>query len=193
VFPRVGGELWATSWRFGVCLELGHEPATWGLIDPATQVTEPTGRGLELVATPPPVRGGVGRIALDVDHSFLADVDLMICGPCRRAVLEQIRVDEEVRRLGYGRLLVSAALVRAPADQYRWSATETADSTEARAFWSRVPFPGTLGDPTYCTDMRYRSRPHARTLTRERSGPASVRELSLKLPAFIWPPRSAYM
>lgn len=137
-----------------VCLELGHEPATWGLIDPAKQTTEPTGRGLQLVVTAPPVRGGVGRIALHVDHSCLADVDLMICGPCRRAVLEQIRVDEEVRRLGYGRLVVAAALARAPADQYHWSTTETADSTEARAFWSRVPFPGTLGEPIYCSDMR---------------------------------------
>lgn len=137
-----------------VCLELGHEPAMWGLANPAAQVTEPTGRGMELVVTPPSVRGGVGRIALHVDHSCLADIDLMVCGPCRRAVLEQIRVDEEVRRLGYGRLLVAAALLRGPADQYRWSTTVAVDTTEARAFWSRLAFPGTLGEPTYCTDMR---------------------------------------
>ncbi|MQA12578.1 MAG: GNAT family N-acetyltransferase [Pseudonocardiaceae bacterium] len=137
-----------------VCLELGHEPATWALVDPATQVTKPAGRGLELVLTPPSARGGVGRIALHVDRNCLADADLMICGPCRIAVLEQLRVDEEVRRRGYGRLLLAAALLRAPDERYRWSATEAADTTEARAFWSRVPFPGQLGEPTYCTDMR---------------------------------------
>jgi len=139
-----------------VCQELHHEPATWCLADPAAQVRESTGRGLELVVTPPPMRGGVGQIALYVDQSRLADVDLMICAPCRQAALAQIRVDQEVRRRGYGRLLIAAALVRAPADQYRWSTTTTVDTVEARAFWSRVSFPitGHHGEAQYCTDMR---------------------------------------
>ncbi len=136
-----------------VCRELDHEHATWALVDPFAQVAEP-GQGLELVVTPPSTRGGLGQITLHVDRRSIADVDLMICGPCRRAVLEQIRVDQECQRRGFGRLLVAAALARAPIDYYYWSTTSLNSSTETRAFWSRVPFSGALGEPNYCSDMR---------------------------------------
>lgn len=43
-------------------------------------------------------RGGVGQLQLRIEGDTLADLDLAVCGPCRRAVLEQVRVDEEHRR-----------------------------------------------------------------------------------------------
>jgi GNAT superfamily N-acetyltransferase len=99
-------------------------------------------------------RGGIGRLQLRIDGDTLADLDLAICGPCRRAVLEQVRVDEDHRRFGYGRVLVAAALALAPPSEYSWSTTTIRhDDIVVRAFWSSVDWPGTLGDPHYCTDM----------------------------------------
>lgn len=137
----------------GACYALGDPLASWCLVDPAKQYdakTAPTS-GLVLVRTPPAVRGGVGQIALWVDGEAQADLDLAMCGPCKRAVIEQVRTDNP--RRGYGRVLVAAALVRAPPTVYRWSTTRIADNPVARAFWSGISWPGTLGQPDYCTDM----------------------------------------
>lgn len=137
----------------GVCYALGDPLASWCLVDPAQQYDLETAphSGLVLVRTPPALRGGVGQLALWIDGEPQADVDLAICGPCRRAVLEQVRTDAP--RRGYGRVLVAAALALAPPTAYRWSTTRIADDPIARAFWAGISWPGKLGEPAYCTDM----------------------------------------
>ncbi|MGB3442641.1 MAG: GNAT family N-acetyltransferase [Actinophytocola sp.] len=137
----------------GACHALGDPLASWCLVDPGEQhdARSAPGSGLVLVRTPPAERGGVGQLALWVDGEAQADLDLAMCGPCRRAVIEHVRTDQP--RRGYGRVLVAAALVRAPPSMYRWSTTPIADDPVARAFWSGISWPGTLGQPDYCTDM----------------------------------------
>jgi GNAT superfamily N-acetyltransferase len=70
----------------------------------------------------------------------------------RRAVLEQVRVDEPHRRRGFGRVLVAAALALAPPNDYQWSTTTVDDHVVAHAFWAAVGWPGQF-KPDYCTDM----------------------------------------
>ncbi len=121
------------------CYALGDPLASWCLVDPTRQyglTTAPTS-GLVLVRIPPTTRGGVGQIALWIDGVAQADIDLAICGPCQRAVIEQVRSD--VQRRGYGRVLVAAALTRAPPSQYRWSTTRIANNPVARAFGPAFP------------------------------------------------------
>lgn len=110
--------------------------------------------GLALVRIPPAVpRSRVGQLQLRVDNVVRGDVDLAVCGPCRRAVLEQVRVDPAYTRRGYGRLLVAAAVAVAP--EFAWSTTAVDQANPiARAFWAAVDWPGQLGTPAYCTDMR---------------------------------------
>jgi GNAT superfamily N-acetyltransferase len=55
-----------------------------------------------------------------------------------RAVLEHVRVDEQHRRRGYGRVLVAAALALVP-DDY--------------TFWATVGLPGPATS-AYCSHMR---------------------------------------
>lgn len=136
-----------------LCLEEGSDRATWCLVDPGEN-SGPQPFGLSLVVLPPAVRGGVGRIEIRLDNDPIGDIDFAACGPCRRAVLEQVRVDDAYRRLGFGRVLVAAALTRAPADLYTWSTTAMERTLAARAFWASTEFPGQLGTPDYCTDMR---------------------------------------
>ena len=140
-----------------VCYALRDPLASWCLVDPAVQYSAATAprTGFALVRIPPDVpRGGVGQLQLRIEGDTLADLDLAVCGPCRRAVLEQVRVDEGHRRFGYGRVLVAAALDLAPPSDYRWSTTRiNHDDVIARAFWSGITWPGTLGEPDYCTDM----------------------------------------
>jgi GNAT superfamily N-acetyltransferase len=123
-----------------VCRAAGPPQASaWALIDPSRQwiAGEMVPKnGVQLVVTPPVVRAGVGRIAVHLEGRILGDVDLMICPVERRAVLEHVRVDEDVRRRGYGRVLLAAA--RARGVGYEWSQTKINDSLEARAFWARV-------------------------------------------------------
>lgn len=144
----------AAEVRCELCLRLRDERASWCLIDPRQQREEPDSNGVVLVVRAPAVRGGVGRITVYMRRHSVGEVDIAACGPCRRACLEQIRVDERFRRLGIGRLLVAAALARLPAEHYSWSTTAVDDSLEARAFWAVVGFPGRLGEPNYCRDMR---------------------------------------
>jgi hypothetical protein len=73
-----------------------------------------------------------------------------------RAVIEHICTDRP--RQGYGRVLVAAALVRAPPTAYRWSTTRIADDPVTRAFWSGIAWSGTLGQPDYCIDMDLAAR-----------------------------------
>ncbi|WP_020672309.1 GNAT family N-acetyltransferase [Amycolatopsis nigrescens] len=138
-----------------VCYDQRDPAASWCLIEPADQYPPDKApqEGLKLHAVAPLVRGGIGRIELHLDGHAVGDLDLAACGPCRRAVIEQLRVDHDHRRLGYGRILIAAALSRAPADKYDWSTTKITDTVETRAFWAASGFPGTLGQPQYCTDM----------------------------------------
>lgn len=141
-----------------VCAALGDPVATWCLIDPARQFALPSApeRGLVLVVIPPVERGATGRIELRLSGQAVAEVCLAACGPCRRAVITALDVEAARRRLGYGRVLVAAALARAPQARYRWSTAPLPDTVEACAFWSAVGFPGTVGKPHFCSDMRLR-------------------------------------
>ena len=55
------------------------------------------------------------------------------------------------RRLGYGRVLVAAALTLGVG--YDWSTTAIGDSLPTRAFWARVGLPGPT-TPAYCSHMK---------------------------------------
>lgn len=139
----------------GVCHSL-HDPlASWCLVNPAHQHTPNTAphTGLVVVRIPPETRGGTGQLKLWIDGVALADIDLAICGPCKRGVIEHVRTDEQHRRRSYGRVLVAAALSLAPSAEYRWSTTKVSDDPAARAFWAGIDWPGELGGPAYCTDM----------------------------------------
>lgn len=139
----------------GVCHALSDPLASWCLVDPSRQHALDTApcTGLVLVRIPPAVRGGVGQLGLWIDGVPLADLDLAVCGPCKRAVIEHVRTDESHRRRGYGRVLVAAAFTLAPPTDYHWSTTRVSDDPVARAFWAGVSWPGKLGDATYCSDM----------------------------------------
>lgn len=127
-------------------------PGAWATIDPARQATPDTatGDGLELVAIPPAQRAGVGQIEIHLRRAVLGDIDLSLCRVEQRAVIEHIRVDETYRRYGFGRVLVAAALARAP--RYHWSSTEIT-TDHARAFWAAVAPPIALGEPHWCSHM----------------------------------------
>lgn len=136
--------------------------ATWCLLDPTVQYSAGTAPDLGLVlVTLPPVqrRAGVGRIELRWDRKPVGAVWLAICAPCRRALLTGLRVEPDRRQLGYGTVLVAAALALAAPPDYRWSTTTLPDSPEVLAFWATVGgFPG-LGAPEPCSDMHVPGRP----------------------------------
>lgn len=118
-----------------VCHSL-HDPlASWCLVNPTRQHSLDTAphTGLALVRIPPATRGGIRQLRLWVDGVARADIDVAICGPCKRGVVEHVRTDEQYRRRGYGRVLVAAALSLAPPADYRWSTTKVADDPVARA------------------------------------------------------------
>ena len=142
------------------CSDLRDSRSRWCLMDPAKQHTAESvpPSGLVLVRLPPPVPGQGRHLQLRLDGVPLGDLDLCMCGPCRRAVLERVRVDEQRTRRGYGRIVVAAALALAPPDTYRWSPTAIEGTPEARAFWAGVGWPEMLGDPDYCTDMQRAAR-----------------------------------
>ncbi len=89
-----------------VCYAL-HDPlASWCLVDATRQYSQADAPrdGLAIVRISPSVpRGGVGQLQLRIEGDAVGDLDLAVCSPCKRAVLEQVRVDESHRRFGYGR------------------------------------------------------------------------------------------
>lgn len=139
----------------GVCQSLGDPLASWCLVDPTRQhaVDAAPTTGLVLVRIPPTVRAGTGQLRLWIDGIARADIDVTVCAPCQRGVIEHVRTDEPHRRRGYGRVLVAAALALAPPSRYHWSTTEVEDNPISRAFWAGIDWPGELGEPAYCTDM----------------------------------------
>lgn len=144
-----------TELTCGVCHALRDPLASWCLVNPTRQhpLDAAPHTGLVLVRVPPAMRGGAGQLTLWIDGVALADIDLLICGPCRRGVIEHVRTDEPHRRRGYGRVLVAAAFTLAPPAEYDWSTTRVADDPVARAFWAGIDWPGRLGTPSYCSDM----------------------------------------
>lgn len=139
-----------------VCFSLRDPLASWCLVNPAHQhplATAPH-TGLVLVRIPPTTRGGTGQLQLRIDGTPHADIDLTLCAPCKRGVVEHVRTDPSHRRRGYGRVLVAAALCLAPPTTYRWSTTKISEDSIARAFWAGINWPSDLGHPNYCTDMQ---------------------------------------
>jgi len=138
-----------------VCAALRDPAANWCLLDPARQYPADSapGQGLVLAVVPPSARGGIGRIELRLARRPVGEVALAACGPCHRAVLVRVLVPDEHRRLGYGRVLIAAALARAPASRYHWSTVRGPETVAAKAFWAAVRFPGKIGEPGYCSDM----------------------------------------
>ncbi|WP_236787975.1 GNAT family N-acetyltransferase [Amycolatopsis sp. GM8] len=102
------------------------------------------------MAVPPAQLAGLGRIEIRLGRTVLGDIDLCLCRVEQRAVLEQVRVDEQYRRHGFGTVLVAAAHARAP--RYQWSTT-VVRGEQARAFWAAVSPPFPLGEPHWCTHM----------------------------------------
>lgn len=138
------------------CWDAGERArAEWVVVDPYQQVSavEADLLGVQLVAGPPPVVAGTGRIEVRRDGRTITDLDVTLCGQCRCGVIEHVRTDPPHRRRGYGWTAVTAALVRGPG--YTWSTTEVSDSG-ARAFWSAIGFADrhTVGSPEYCPHMR---------------------------------------
>lgn len=144
-----------------VCYTRRDSKATWCLLDPTVQYSagQAPDLGLVLVTLPPARRrAGIGRIELRWDRQPVGAVWLAICAPCRRAVLTDLRVEPDRRRLGYGSVLVEAATALASPAAYRWSTTALPDSPEVLAFWATIGgFPG-LGEPEPCSDIHLPER-----------------------------------
>ncbi|WP_246272163.1 GNAT family N-acetyltransferase [Amycolatopsis acididurans] len=159
---RIGGRSSSYSHFLGTYVDscnacrVARRNGDWVPIDPALQHPADTapGKGIALVVVPPPVRAGVGHVRVHLNGTSIGDIDLSLCPVDQRAVIEQVRVDEDYRRHGFGRLLVAAALARAP--HYTWSTT-TVTAREARAFWAAVGEPTNIGEPHWCSHMRIAS------------------------------------
>ncbi|UKD50717.1 GNAT family N-acetyltransferase (plasmid) [Amycolatopsis sp. FU40] len=136
-----------------VCQDLRHPRATWALIDPAAESQVMAGAdvdGLALVVTPPPRPGVAGTIELRTSAESRGRVELLLCGPCRRAVAVALDVRPEHRRTGVGTVLVEAA--RARGAGCRWTTVPRGADAVARAFWCRAPLLGP-DRPQPCSHM----------------------------------------
>lgn len=147
--------LWTHRQYCNLCSELRLPRGCWLDIDLAF-IHEQPGNGevrLGLTPRPPATPAGVGQIAFELRGVVLADIDVQLCAVDRCGVIEQVRVDEDCRRLGVGTLLVAAALSRGRG--FRWSTTAVEDTARARAFWAalRTDVPLQIGDPAYCGHM----------------------------------------
>ncbi|MBN9748617.1 hypothetical protein DMP23_47405 [Amycolatopsis sp. A1MSW2902] len=143
----------ASTVTCGVCEALRLPRASWALLDPAAANQATAGAdvdGLALVVTPPPRPAGVGTIELRTRTESRGRVELLLCGPCRRAVAVALDVPPEHRRTGVGTVLVEAA--RARAAGYGWTTVPRGDDPAVRAFWCRVPVLGP-DRPQPCSHM----------------------------------------
>lgn len=148
-------DLWVHHHSCNLCNELRLPRSSWigvGLALAHEQVGN-GGSRITLAARPPSTPTGVGQIVLEVRGQPVGDVDVQMCAADRLGVIEQVRVDEDCRRLGVGTLLVTAALSRGPG--YSWSTTKVEPTVRARAFWAalRTEVPLKLGEPEYCGHM----------------------------------------
>lgn len=134
------------------CDSCGYQ---WCLIDARQQApistANTTAIGLKLIAQPPPTTAGVGQIRLYLDQDIVSEVDVTLCGVCRRGLIEHVRTEPSQRRRGLARTTVTAALVRGPS--YTWATTTVNDDPIARAFWANFPRTA-AGQPLWCEHMR---------------------------------------
>ena len=155
-----GGFYWAPGLRRHVlyCRRCRDSDASdeWALIDPEYDqhtAEQARGRGLELVVIAPAVAAAPGRIELRVDGQPRSAVEVSLCGQDRTGVLGTVHTDEPYRRLGYGRVLVLAALARGPG--YTWStmtSKELSSTETAAAFLRSLPL-SSGEEPRYCQHM----------------------------------------
>ncbi|MEU6261867.1 GNAT family N-acetyltransferase [Saccharopolyspora shandongensis] len=91
------------------------------------------------------------RAEIRLGGEVVGDLDVKVCSICRRAVLEQIRVDPGHRRHGVARDALALMLDRWSG--FSWSTTVL--EPDAAEFWARVfwPCPELLGNPQWCAHM----------------------------------------
>ncbi|WP_103349702.1 hypothetical protein [Amycolatopsis sp. CA-128772] len=113
--------------------------AEWAHLDVTAQHSPHAApeQGLVLVAHPP-TTSMTSRIELRLDSAPVGTATLTCCTACQAATLDYVHVTAGHRRLGYGRALVAAALVRAPG--YTWTAP-LPSSGPGTSFRARIPFP----------------------------------------------------
>lgn len=131
----------------GQCRTGGEPVHEWVLIDPVYELVSDAGVagiGMEIVAVPPDVDAGPGRLELRVDGRARASAEVALCSLDRTGVVVHVRTDEPFRRLGYGRALVLAALARGPG--YSWSTTAIESTTVAAGFAVTIPIER-VGEP----------------------------------------------
>lgn len=119
------------------CDPAARRVAEWAHLDVTAQHTPATapGEGLVLVAHPPAAGTLAGRIGLCLDGTEVGCATASLCVPCRAASLDYVHVAAEYRRLGFGRVLVAAAIARAPS--YRWTAP-LPEGPVAQSFRARI-------------------------------------------------------
>ncbi|WP_143104795.1 GNAT family N-acetyltransferase [Amycolatopsis regifaucium] len=78
----------------------------------------------------------IGFVQLRLGHTIFGEVGFSLCGTDRRALLVHVEVEEKHRRRGAGRVLVAAAVVRAP--RCEWTMFPIGEDPVAVAFWASV-------------------------------------------------------
>lgn len=137
---RLHGTLCETCRILESCIPANRPRAEWAHLDVTIQhaAGATPALGLVLVALPPVAGTMTGQVELRLDDAPVGTATLTCCTSCRSGTLDYVQVAAEYRRLGYGRTLVAAALVRAPA--YSWTAPIPANPV-AHAFRTRVDLP----------------------------------------------------
>ncbi|GAA4859511.1 MULTISPECIES: GNAT family N-acetyltransferase [Saccharopolyspora] len=106
---------------------------------------------LELLVTPADPPAGHTAIEILLGGLIVGDVDLLMCDPCRLAVVDHIRIDPRCRRRGLATRALDAVLATWP--EHRWSTAPIDDTPEAMAFWRSLDWPGPLGRPDGCAHL----------------------------------------
>ncbi len=98
------------------------------------------------------VPAGPSGIEIRLGGLIIGDIDLRVCGHCRLAVVEHIRIEPAYRRRGLATRAVHAVLAGHPG--YRWATSPIDDNPGARSFWDSLDWPGTPGTGELCPHMR---------------------------------------